>query len=126
MSPARARPGVDNRIHAGDTIVAELRASGLPLEPREFEFWFAHKSGCSAALNVAANEIKTKQGALTADDIERLHEAHLSPWRMAEPPGAMMARMDETLRDIAITLDGAIGSTRAGRATLSAEADRLG
>src|SRR5438270_147522 len=54
MSPARARPGVDDRVHGGDTIVAELRASGLPLEPRLFEFWFACKSGRNAALTAAA------------------------------------------------------------------------
>src|SRR5947208_3353363 len=94
MSPARATPGVDNRIHAGDMIVADLRASRLPLEPRQFEFWFAYKGGRSAALNAAADEIKSKQGALTARDIERLHEAHLSPWRMAEQPDSELARID--------------------------------
>ena len=43
-----AKPGADNRSHLGDTIVAELRAARLPLEPRQFEFWFAYKSGRNA------------------------------------------------------------------------------
>jgi diguanylate cyclase len=126
MSPARAKPGADNRSHVGDMIVAELRASGLPLEPRQFEFWFAYKSGRNAALNAAANEIKSKQGALTARDIERLHEAHLSPWRVAERPDELMTRIDEKLRDVAITLEGAIGSAQTQRATLATEAAQLG
>ena len=126
MSPARAKVGVDNRIHAGDVIAAELRASRLPLEPRQFEFWFACKSGRNAALIVAANAIKSKQGALTAHDIERLHAAHLSPWRMAEQPDRVIARLDEKLRDVAVTLEDAIGSAQAQRETLTAEAGQLG
>ncbi len=126
MSPARARTGADSRSHVGDAIVAELRNSGLPLEPREFEFWFAYKNGQNPALNAAANEIKSKQGALTARDIERLHEAHLSPWRIAERPDTMMTRLDQKLRDVALTLEGAIGAAQAQRTTLTAEAVRLG
>lgn len=126
MSPARARPGAENRSHAGDMIVAELRAARLPLEPRQFEFWFAYGSGHNTALNAAANEIRSKQGALTARDVERLHDAHLSPWRMAERPEIVMRRMGEKLRDVAITLEGAIGSAQAQRETLTAEAAQLG
>ena len=58
MSSARTRPGADHGIYLGDTIAAEMRAARLPLEPRQFEFWFAYKSGRNAALNAAADDIK--------------------------------------------------------------------
>src|ERR1041385_5105203 len=108
MSPARTRSGVN----AGDTIVDELRASRLPFEPRHFEFWFAYKNGRSAALTSAVDDIRSKHGALTASDIERLHQTHLSPWRLAAPPDVMAKRMDAKLREIAVTIEGAIGSAQ--------------
>jgi diguanylate cyclase len=126
MSPARTKSGTDQRICRGDAIVEELRASRLPVEPRQFEFWFAYKSGRNPALNAAAAAIKSHTGALTGPDIERLHQAHLSPWRMAKDPDAATACLTKKLDDIVITLDGAIGTARAQRETLTAEAAQLG
>ena len=69
--PGNARPDVartqqssDHRVYLGDAIVAELRAARLPLEPRQFEFMFAYKSGRNAALNAAADAIRARKGAL--------------------------------------------------------------
>ena len=106
--------------------MAELRASGLPPGPRQFEFWSAHKSGRNAALTAAANAITSQPGALTARDIEHLHEAHLSPWRLAHQPETMIARVEEKLRHVANTIDGAIGSARSQRDVLTAQSKQLG
>jgi len=75
MSSARTNPGADHGIYPGDAIAAEMHAARLPSEPRQFEFWFAYKNGRNAALNAAANDIKSRNGALTGPDIDRLHEA---------------------------------------------------
>ena len=93
MSPARSQPSADHRIYLGDAIVEELRAAQLPLEPRQFEFWFAYKSGRNAALKVAADAITARNGALTGADIERLHETYLSPFRLGEQPDAAVTRL---------------------------------
>ena len=126
MSPASIKPGADRRAYLGDEIVEELRASGLPFGPRQFEFWFSHKRGRNAALSAAADSIRAEAGALSAADIERLHEVHLSPWRLAKSPETIVARLAEKLDDIARTLDGAIGSTHAQRETLTAGVTHLG
>jgi diguanylate cyclase len=112
-------------LYLGDTIAAELRAARLPLEPRQFEFWFAYKSGRNAALTVAANEIKGRNGALTGPDVDRLHDIFLSPWRMAERPDAVAARMSTRLAELAVTLESAIGTAEAQRETFGAEASEL-
>ena len=110
----------------GEVIVDELRAARLPLAPHQFEFWFACKNGFNPALTSAANEIRLKNGALTGPDIDRLHEAYLSPWRTTGQPDSVAARLDERLRDIAITLEGAIGAAQAQGEMLSTEATQLG
>ena len=115
----------DHRGYLGDAIVAELRAARLPLEPRQFEFMFAYKSGRNAALNAAADAIRARAGALTGDDIDRLHEAYLSPWRMGEPPETAAARLGAKLQDLALTLENAIGSAQEQREILAAETAEL-
>ena len=115
----------DHRVYLGDAIVAELRAARLPLEPRQFEFMFAYRSGRNAALNAAADAIRAREGALTGEDIDRLHETYLSPWRMGDPPETAAARLGARLQDLALTLEGAIGSAQEQRETLTAETAEL-
>lgn len=125
MSSARTTPGADHGIYLGDTIAAEMRAARLPFEPRQFEFWFAYKNGRNAALNAAADAINSRNGALTGPDIDRLHELYLSPWRMAEKPDAVAARMGARLQELAATLESAIGAAQAQRETFAGEASEL-
>lgn len=125
MSPAHIH-GATSRVPAGDTIVEELRATKLPLEPNHFAFWFAYRSGLDGALNQAVDAIKSARGRLTAPEIDRLHQEHLSPWRLANSPDLVALRMDEKLRDIAVTVEDAIGSAQVQRKTLSGETAQLG
>ena len=123
MSPAQSK-AFDPQSETGDTIVAELRASALPASPRDFEFWFAYKSGRTPALNAAVDAIRT-QRTLSAADIARLHEQHLSPWRLSEGADAITATLADELHGLAVTLDGAIGAAQTQRETMIAETSDL-
>lgn len=125
MSSARTQSAADHGVYLGDAIAAEMRAARLPFEPRQFEFWFAYKNGRNAALNAAANDIRSRNGALTGPDIDRLHDIYLSPWRMAEKPDAVAARMGARLSELAATLESAIGTAQAQRETFAAGASEL-
>ena len=91
MSTARTIATPERRIYLSEAIAEQIRASELPFEPRQFEFWFAYKSGRNIALNAAADAITVQNGALTGPDIERLHDAYLSPWRMGDDADAIAA-----------------------------------
>src|ERR1044072_8362022 len=125
MSSARTRTSADHGVYLGDTVAAEMRDARLPFEPRQFEFWFAYKNGRNAALNAAANDIKNRNGALTGPDIDRLHDIYLSPWRMAEKPDAVAARISAKLAELAATLENAIGTAQAQRETFATETNEL-
>ena len=125
MSSARTAPNAQRRIYLAESIVAQIRASELPFEPRQFAFWFAYKSGRNAALNAAADAITTSNGILTGADIERLHDAYLSPWRMGEGADAVAARLAGKLDELNLTLESAIGSAQEQRETLAAEVAEL-
>jgi diguanylate cyclase len=115
---------IDRQAELGDAIVAQLRGSTLPATPRDFEFWFAYRSGRNPAFNAAVDAIKLKS-ELGAPDIERLHDQHLSPWRMSEGVETITTTLAEELHDLAATLDGAIGATRSQRETMIAETSDL-
>jgi diguanylate cyclase len=123
MSSARPK-SFDHHAELGDAILAQLRASALPATPRDFEFWFAYQSGRNAALNAAVDAIRLK-GELGAADVERLHEKHLSPWRMSEGADAITVTLAEELHGLAATLDGAIGAARSQRESMIAETSDL-
>ena len=125
MSPARPKPQPGKPVYLGETIVAEMRAARLPLEPRHFEFWFTYKNGRNPALNTAADAIKAANGALTADDIEFLYEAHLSPWRLGGNPDAIACRLLDHTQEVDVSLEGAIGSAQTLRRTLTSELSGL-
>lgn len=123
MSSAQTN-AFDRHAELGDAIVAELRASALPASPRDFEFWFAYKSGRTPALTAAVDAIRSAR-TLDAADIAQLHRQHLSPWRMSEGPDAITATLAEELHGLAVTLDGAIGAAQAQRETMIAETSDL-
>jgi diguanylate cyclase len=125
MSTARTIATPERRIYLGEAIAEQIRASELPFEPRQFEFWFAYKSGRNIALNAAADAITVQNGALTGPDINRLHDAYLSPWRMGDDADAIAARLSERLEELNLTLESAIGSAQEQRETLAAEAAEL-
>jgi diguanylate cyclase len=125
MSTARTIARPERRIYLGDAIAEQIRTSGLPFEPRQFEFWFAYKSGRNAALNAAADAIVVQNGALTGSDIDRLHGSYLSPWRMGDDADAIAASLSGRLEELNLALEDAIGAAKEQRETLAAEAAAL-
>src|SRR5437868_2651504 len=102
MSSARPNP-FDRHAELGAAIVNELHAKALPVTPRDFGVWFAYRSGSAPGLNAAVDAIRAER-ELRPSDIARLHEQHLSPWRMSEPPETIAADLADELHDLAVTL----------------------
>jgi diguanylate cyclase len=125
MPPTQPQPSSDHRIYLGDTIVEELRASGLPLEPAQFEFWFAYKSGRNAALKAEADAIKARGGALSAEDIARMHARYLSPLRLGERPDITVTRLSGKLQDLALSIEDTIDAAQTQREAFVAETAEL-
>jgi len=125
MTTSRNQHGADHRTYLGDTIVEELRTSQLPLEPHQFEFWFAYKSARNTALNVAADAIRVRTGTLTGEDIAKLHETYLSPYRLGTTPDNAIARMSGRLQELAGSIEDVLSTAEIQRESLAAEAAEL-
>jgi diguanylate cyclase len=125
MTTSRNQHGADHRTYLGDTIVSELRTAQLPLEPRQFEFWFAYKSARNAGMNAAADAIRARTGTLTGDDIAQLHDTYLSPYRVGTTPDDAITRMAGRLQELAGSIEDALDTAAIQRAGLAAEAAEL-
>jgi diguanylate cyclase len=125
MTSSRNQHGADHRTFLGDTIVEELRAAQLPIEPRQFEFWFAYKGARSAGLSAAADAIRARNGVLTGEDINQLHDTYLSPFRIGTTPDAAIMRMAGKLQELAGSIEETLCTAEIHRESLAAEAAEL-
>jgi diguanylate cyclase len=125
MTTSRNQHGADHRTYLGDTIVGELRTAQLPIEPRQFEFWFAYKSARNAGMNAAADAIRARNGTLTGEDITKLHDTYLSPFRVGITPDSAITRMAGRLQELAGSIEEAIGTAEIQRESLAAETAEL-
>jgi diguanylate cyclase len=108
-----------------EDILHDMRLSGRPIGPRQFEFWYNYKVGQNPALNAAADEALAARGEISADEIEQLHQKFLSPWRMSHGVDAVTGRLSDELRELSASIDEAIGAVAAQRQALTAEAHDL-
>jgi diguanylate cyclase len=66
-----------------------------------------------------------RRGDISAEDIERLHEQFLSPWRLSSGRDAVSRRLSDQLVSLSATIDEALGSVSTERQALTAEARDL-
>ncbi|MGA2125624.1 MAG: GGDEF domain-containing protein [Xanthobacteraceae bacterium] len=108
-----------------EDILHDMRLSGGSISPRQFEFWYNYKVGQNPALNAAADEVLAARGAISAEEIEQLHQKFLSPWQMSHGVDAVTGRLSVELRELSTSIDEAIGAVTAQRRALIAEAHDL-
>jgi hypothetical protein len=122
--PLARSSAADHGVYLATPSPRRCAAARLPFEPHQFEFWFAYKNGRNAALNTAAHEIRTRNGALTGPTSTACMTSTCAVAH-AEKPDAVAARMGARLAELAATLESAIGTAQAQRETFAAGASEL-
>ena len=122
MAASRRRGTAKPDYTAAEAVLSEMLSAGRPVTPAHFEFWFTYNSGRNAALNGAVDDLIATEGAITAEQVEALHERHLSPWRLSDGCSAITDRLSDQLQDLSASLDEAIGASADDRKALAAEA----
>ena len=93
-----------NTVAVADAALAQDRArsASRPIR-RSYALWFKYASGDSGLLSAAINTRLTRNGTLTACDIEELHDAHIAPGHVQDKTDRIGARMageiDQVLGD---------------------------
>jgi diguanylate cyclase len=126
MAPPRQHDPATSDADPADAILDDMRSTGRPVTPLQFEFWYHYKTGLIPALNAAADDIMATRGAIAGEEIERLHQRFLSPWRLSDGCAAVTDRLSEKLQDLSACLGETIDSVAAERDSVVAEACDLG
>src|SRR6185503_14021152 len=100
-----------NTMALADAALGKIDALGQPADPRSYALWFKYASGDSGLLSAAINTRLTRNGTLSAADIEELHDAHIAPGQVQDKSTRIGARMAGGLDQIAATLEVAEDNT---------------
>ena len=80
---AQPRQDYHNTVPIADTAMRKIGALGQPADPKSYALWFKYASGDSGLLSAAINTRLTRNGTLSAGDIDELYDAHIAPGRRA-------------------------------------------
>jgi diguanylate cyclase len=92
-------------VGIADAALRKIGAFGQPADPKSYALWFKYASGDSGLLCAAINTRLTRNGSLSAADIEELHDAHIAPGQVQDKSTRIGARMAGELDQITATLE---------------------
>jgi len=102
---AQPRQDYHNTVPIADTAMRKIGALGQPADPRSYALWFKYASGDSGLLSAAINTRLTRNGTLSAGDIEELHDAHIAPARVQDRTDRIGARLAGEVDQVFATLE---------------------
>lgn len=92
-----------------DMAVAQMKGRLITPIPRNYDVWYTYASGYNTALSDAINAILDGRGAITQDEIDHIHETHLSAMRLGDEIDKVGERFQEELNDLLKVVEGASG-----------------
>jgi diguanylate cyclase len=101
---AQPRQDYHNTVPIADTAMRKIGAFSQPADPRSYALWFKYASGDSGLLTAAINTRLTRNGTLTASDIEELHDAHIAPGRVQDRTDQIGARLAGEVQQVGAML----------------------
>lgn len=115
-----------NTVAIADAALGKINALGQPVDPRSFALWFKYAAGDSGLLSAAINARLARGGTLAAEDIEELHDAHISPGHLRDKSDRIGARMASEFDQLLATVETAQHQTSHYSRDLARAAQRLG
>src|ERR1043165_300464 len=67
-----------------EIALGQIKALRQPASPRNYEVWYTYATGYNPSLNETINETLTRNGTLSAADIDQIYETYLSPARLTD------------------------------------------
>ncbi len=102
---------------------ARMREHGQAPIPRNYEIWYTYVTGTNCGLTRAVDEACTRTGRLSESDLERIHDAHLSPAGLVRRVDKVSDGIGAELHNVVDLITGALRSTSTYNDSL-AEASR--
>jgi len=109
-----------------EIALGQIKALRQPAYPRNYEVWYAYATGYNPSLNQSINETLTRNGTLTAADIDQIYEAYLSPARLTDRIDNVGGRIVDEIEQVMAMIDTAVGSATHYTESLASATQDLG
>jgi diguanylate cyclase len=109
-----------------EIALGQIKALRQPASPRNYEVWYTYATGYNPSLNETINETLTRNGVLSAADIEQIYETYLSPTRLSERIDKVGARVMDEIEQVMAMVDSAVGSASTYSESLAGVTEQLG
>ncbi len=93
-----------------EIALGQLKALRQPAYPRNFEVWYAYATGYNPSLNQTINETITRNGTLTAAEVDQIYETYLSPARLTDRIDNVGGQIVDEIEQVMSMIDVAVGS----------------
>jgi diguanylate cyclase len=94
-----------------EIALGQLKALRQPAYPRNYEVWYAYATGYNPSLNQTINETITRNGTLTAAEVDQIYETYLSPARLTDRIDNVGGQIVDEIEQVMSMIDAAVGST---------------
>jgi diguanylate cyclase len=109
-----------------EIALGQIKALRLPAYPRNYEVWYAYATGYNPSLNQSINETLSRNGTLTAADIDQIYESYLSPVRLTDRLDNVGNRIVDEIEQVMAMIDAAVGSATQYTESLASATHDLG
>lgn len=93
-----------------EIALGQIKALRQPAYPRNYEVWYAYATGYNPTLNHTINEAITRNGTLSAADVDQIYETYLSPARLSDRIDNVGGQIVDEIEQVMAMIDAAVGS----------------
>jgi diguanylate cyclase len=109
-----------------EIALGQIRALRQPASPRHFEIWYTYATGYDPSLNQMVNELLTRSGTLTEDDIDHIYETCISPNRFTDRIDRVGSKVMGEIEQVMAMIGAAAGTASHYSENLATVSQKLG
>jgi diguanylate cyclase len=109
-----------------DIALSQIKALRQPAYPRNYEIWYTYATGYNPVLNREINEALAQKGALSAADIDRIYDTHLSSTTLTAGIDNVGAKVVDEIDQVMAMIDATSGSAMSYSESLADASRKLG
>jgi diguanylate cyclase len=109
-----------------EIALGQIKALRQLAVPRNYEIWYTYATGYNPSLNQTINERLARNGTLSAEDLDDIYDAYLSPIRLTDRIDTVGAKVVDEIEQVMSMIDVAVRRTSSYTESLVDVSDRLG
>src|SRR5215471_14085815 len=98
----------ERTVAFAEIALGQIKALRQPAVPRNYEIWYTYATGYNPSLNETINQALTRNGTLSAKDLEDIYATYLSPHRLTDRIDMVGAKVVGEIDQVMAVIDSAV------------------